>query len=94
MTERVFENYQLKEQAYNPTMAVLRLGKNYPPERLESACELALTRFRMPRYRHLQAILAAEEDLEFKQQKDAAERKDEAQTAGYPGSCLLWRAEE
>ena len=83
VTERIFESYQLKEQAYNPTMAVLRLGKKYSPERLESACELALTRFHMPRYRHLQAILAAEEDLEFRQQKDAALRKDEAQTAGY-----------
>ena len=83
VTERLFESYQLKEQAYNPAMAVLRLGKKYSSERLESACELALTRFHVPRYRHLQAILAAEEDLEFKQRKDAATRKDEVQTAGY-----------
>ena len=64
-------------------MAVLRPGNKYSPERLETACELALTRFHMPRYRHLQAILAAEEDLDFKQQKNAAQRKGEAQTARY-----------
>ena len=64
-------------------MAVLRLSKKYSSERLEYACELALTKFHVPRYRHLQAILAAEEDLNFKQEKNYEKRKIEAQTTGY-----------
>ena len=55
--DRIFDGVKLKEQAYNPSLAVLRLSKKYGDDRLEAACEHALPRLRSPRYRHLKAIL-------------------------------------
>lgn len=58
--ERIFNSVDIKEQGYNPSLAVLRLSRTYSDARLETACEIALGRgIRSPRYRHLKAILAA-----------------------------------
>ena len=78
---RIFDSVKIKEQGYNSCLSVLRLSKTYSNERLEVACSMALTKFRSPRYRHLKAILAANEDMIYlNSQKKTAEEKN---TIGY-----------
>ena len=70
--DRVFEGTLVKEQGYNPSLAILRLGKTYSDGRLENACELALSRgIKSPRYRHLSAILKANQDEQYQEEKEA-----------------------
>ena len=42
VVNRVFADVQIKEQAYNPVMAILNLSKKYGNEKLEEACAYAL----------------------------------------------------
>ena len=81
--DRIFFNVKIKEQAYNPSLSVLRLSKTYTEARLENACELALTRVRTPRYHHLKAILASNQDKIYLEQKNAAKSKKSSTTGGY-----------
>ena len=76
--DRIFSCVDIKEQGYNPSLAVLRLSRTYSDARLETACELALSRgIRSPRYRHLKAILSANQDIVYKEQQEAlAEPED------------------
>ena len=70
--DRIFNTVRIKEQGYNPCLAVLRLSRSYTDARLETACELAISRgIKVPRYRHLKAILSANQDILYKEQKDA-----------------------
>lgn len=72
--DRIFESVSIKEQGYNSALSVLRLSKAYSDARLETACELALTRgTRSPRYRHLKAILASNQDIAYLEQKTIKE---------------------
>ena len=81
--ERIFSTVQIKEQAYNPALAVLRLSKTYTEERLENAAELALKRgARVPRYHHLSSILSANQDIIYVQQKNEPPNPDSA-SMGY-----------
>jgi transposase len=66
---RIFASVKIKEQGYNPSLSVLRLGKTYSELRLEIACELALTKIRTPRYHHLKSILAANQDQIYLEHK-------------------------
>jgi hypothetical protein len=69
-TLEVFSSYPIKEQGYNPSLSVLNLSKKYSEGRLETACELALTRgIRSPRYHHINAILSANQDKHYLEQK-------------------------
>ena len=71
--ERIFEGVSIKEQGYNPALAVLRLGNKYSEARLEAACEFAITSgIRKPRYHHLNSILASNQDEIYREQKKAA----------------------
>lgn len=83
VVERIFSSHQIKEQGYNSCLAVLRLSKKYTPARLDAACALALTRFHSPRYRHLTAILSAEDDISYQQQRELEQRKQEKEDQGY-----------
>ena len=66
----IFLNVPIKEQGYNPSLSVLNLSKKYSDDRLETACELALTRgIRSPRYHHINAILSANQDTYYLEQK-------------------------
>ena len=66
---------KIKEQGYNAALAVLRLSKSYSSERLETACEVAFSKgARSPRYRQLKAILAANQDKQFTEQKNLSSR--------------------
>jgi len=67
--DRIFAGVKIKEQGYNPSLSVLRLSKSYTESRLETACELALTKVRTPRYHHLKSILAANQDRIYLEQK-------------------------
>jgi transposase len=80
---RIFANVAIKEQGYNPSLSVLRLGKTYSESRLEAACELALTRVRTPRYHHLKSILAANQDKVFLENKAATVSQSQKSVGGY-----------
>jgi hypothetical protein len=84
---RIFAGVPIKEQGYNPSLSVLNLGKRYANSRLEFACEMALTTVRSPRYRHIKAILASNQDILFaeRQTKQTQPEMDAAQpqSAGY-----------
>jgi len=74
---KIFNSVSIKEQAYNPSLAVLRLSRKYSDDRLETSCELALTRgVRCPRYHHLQSILASDQDKIFLESKNSARQDD------------------
>lgn len=83
VVERIFSGVQIKEQAYHPCLAVLKLSKKYTPSRLDAACALALTRFHSPRYRHFAAILSAEEDISYQQQRELEQREQEKAEQGH-----------
>lgn len=57
---RIFAGVTIKKQGYKPS---LRLNKTYSETRLETACEMALTRVRAPRYHHLNEFLAANQNV-------------------------------
>ena len=59
----IFSSVKIKEQGYNSSLSVLRLSKSYSEARLETACELALTKVKVPRYHHLKSILSANQDI-------------------------------
>ena len=79
--DRIFALVKIKEQGYNPSLSVLRLSKAYSETRLETACELALTKVRTPRYHHLKAILSANQDRIFLEQKSKSQK--ESTVKGY-----------
>ena len=78
---RIFAGVTIKEQGYSPSLSVLRLSKTYSETRLETACEMALTRVRTPRYHHLKAILAANQDQIYLEDKNASQKSPS--TPGY-----------
>ena len=78
--DRIFKSYNTSEQGINPSMSVLKLRKKYSAERLEAAYELALEHVSVPRYSHLKAILAAGQDVEY---KDSKKQENESSPAGF-----------
>lgn len=84
VVDRIFKSVNIKEQGYNSALSVLRLSKSYSPKRLETACELALTKVRTPRYRSLKAILSSDQDQIYLAKKDDITKKELNQSAsGY-----------
>jgi hypothetical protein len=81
--DRIFASVKINEQGYNSSLAELLLSKKYTPPRLEAACALALTRFHSPRYRHLQAILSAEEDVLYHTQQQEEQKRRENASMGF-----------
>ena len=79
----IFENTRLPERAFNPSKSVLKLAKKYSAVRLENACEMALKTLRSPRYKHLEPILAAGEDILYAKDRDAAHQAETASTTGF-----------
>ena len=67
---------RIKEQGYNSALSVLRLTKRYSNERLEIACELALTKIRVPRYSHLKSILSSNQDQLYLAKKSESKIKE------------------
>lgn len=66
----IFNTVTIKEQGFNPSLAVLRLSNTYSEARLEAACEFAIENgIKVPRYHHLKAILSANQDQLYLEQK-------------------------
>ena len=73
----IFSIVPIKEQGYNPSLSVLNLSKKYSNDRLETACELALTRgIRSPRYHHINAIFSTNQDRHYLEQKTCSVLED------------------
>ncbi len=70
VVNRIFLKAKIEEQAYNPILAVLRLGGSYSNERLENACGIALRSFITPRHKHIKGILVSKQDLAEEQLKN------------------------
>ena len=83
VVERIFTSVNIKEQGYNPSLSVLRLSKTYSGPRLETACELALAKVRVPRYHHLKSILAANQDLFYLNRHSESSVNSKNQIQGY-----------
>lgn len=66
---RIFDTVKIKEQGFNSSLSVLKLGKSYSNERLENACGVALTIVRVPRYHHIKAVLNSNQDKLQKEHK-------------------------
>lgn len=79
VVDRIFSSVQIKEQAYNPALSVLRLSKRYGADRLEDACRLTLSRLRSPRYRQLKSLLDSNDD---KLESEQGEATNEHESAG------------
>lgn len=85
--ERLFDSVSIKEQGYNPCLAVLRLSRMYTDERLETACELAISRgIKVPRYHHLKSILSANQDKIFREQQNVSPDEDNSSIGYLRGS--------
>ena len=78
VVERIFGSVKIKEQGYNSCLSVLRLSKTHSKERLEVACEMALAKIRSPRYRHVKAILSANQDITYMQNKHPVQQDPNA----------------
>ena len=59
VVSRIFADVAIKEQGYNPALAVLNLSKRYGEEALEAACGFALERSEHPRCRFIRSVLAS-----------------------------------
>ena len=82
VVERIFQTVVIKEQGFNPALAVLRLSNKYSEARLEAACEFAITSgIKKPRYHHLNSILAANQDQIY--MKNRKEKKNDGSSMGY-----------
>ena len=85
--DRIFGSVSIKEQGYNPCLAVLRLSRTYTDARLETACELAISRgIKVPRYHHLKAILTANQDITYKELQESGSSTDDSSMGYLRGS--------
>ena len=81
--DRIFRSVKIKEQGYNSCLSVLRLSRTYTDARLETACELAISKgIKVPRYHHLKGILTANQDILYKEQKESGPALDD-EAMGY-----------
>lgn len=86
--KRLFDSVDIKEQGYNPCLAVLRLSRTYTDARLETACELALSRgIKAPRYHHLKAILSTNQDIVYCEQKNTTSAMEDTPMGYLRGSA-------
>ena len=75
--DRIFESVSIKEQGYNPALAVLRLSNKYSEARLKAACEFAITQgIKKPRYHYLNSILSSNQDEIYLEKKNAATKNE------------------
>ena len=62
VVRKMFESYRVEEQAYKGCLSLLKLADKYTPERLESACAVALDHIPNPRYKNIRLILESSQD--------------------------------
>lgn len=79
---KIFKSVKIQEQGFNPSLAILRLSNKYSNERLEAACEYAITSgIIKPRYHHLNSIMAANQDIIYLENKKS--QNDQKPPMGY-----------
>jgi transposase len=62
VVESILTRYKVEQQGYRACMALLKLGDQYSPQRLESACAMALDYTPQPSYKSIQTILKSGRD--------------------------------
>lgn len=62
IVEAILTGYKVEQQGYRACMALLKMADTYTPERLEAACEKALSYMPRPGYKAIQAILKSGQD--------------------------------
>jgi len=62
IVETILTGYKVEQQGYRACMALLKMADTYTPERLEAACEKALSYTPRPGYKVIQAILKSGQD--------------------------------
>ncbi len=62
VTESILTRYKVEQQGYRACMALLKLSEQYSPERLESACAMALDYSPQPSFKTIQSILKSGRD--------------------------------
>lgn len=62
IVEIILTGYKVEQQGYRACMALLKMADTYTPERLEAACEKALSYTPRPGYKVIQAILKSGQD--------------------------------
>jgi transposase len=62
VVEGILTGYKVEQQGYRACMALLKLGDQYTPERLEAACVKALEYSPRPSYKTIQLILKSGQD--------------------------------
>ena len=62
IVEAILTGYKVEQQGYRACMALLKMADTYTPERLEAACEKALSYTPRPGYKAIQAILKSGQD--------------------------------
>jgi len=67
---RVFDESTVREQGILPALSIMKLSKSFGSDRLEDACELALTRVHSPRWKNLNSILNSNQDSLVRNQRD------------------------
>lgn len=60
--KKILNSYRVEEQAYKGCLSLLKLTDKYSPDRLESACRIALVSIPNPRYKNIRLILEAGQD--------------------------------
>jgi hypothetical protein len=60
--ERLFDSFKVEQQAYQRAMAILKLGDKFGIDRLEGACQKALTLTPTPTLKIIKSILATSQD--------------------------------
>jgi hypothetical protein len=90
--DRLFHSVKIKEQAYNSALSVLKLSKSYSNSRLETACEMALEKLRLPRYRALKSILSSNQDEIYQSKKIKEDSPSKPQ--GYVRGAKYYGGEE
>lgn len=59
VVSKIFGSVQVKEQAYNPALAILNLTRRYTEAELEEACAYALSKVGSPRCKFIKTVLAS-----------------------------------
>lgn len=63
VVQKLFDSYRVEEQAYKGCLSLLKLADKYTKDRLENACQIALTRIPSPRYKNIRLILESGQDV-------------------------------
>ena len=82
--------YAVEQQGYKARMALLKLTDKYPPERLESACQKALSYTPQPSYKSIQSILKSGQDKLLLEEPEPTMKKA-SQYSYTRGADYYWR---